>query len=164
MEYYVGQERRRLVVEWNGSDVDLVKTTLIRHNSRSMQYKIQLYLPRMPNNHALCMKRRLRRSWEASCGLGASSARKIGSVIRKLHVGNGLHVHDDILVPLLEELALDDVAIDIDLIGYHQSGPVGRRRVCFLFGFYPDNIAHYLNNAVFGRDSINYGRNGDLSI
>lgn len=42
MEYYVGQERRRLVVEWNGSDVDLVKTTLIRHNSRSMQYKIQL--------------------------------------------------------------------------------------------------------------------------
>ena len=164
MEYYIAMNGRRLVVEWNGSDVDLVKTTLIRHNSRSMQYKIQLYLPRMPNNHALCMKRRLRRSWEASCGLGAPSARKISSVIRKLHIGNGLHIHDDVLVPLLEELSLDDIAVDIDLIGYYQSGTVGRRRTCFLFGFYPDNIAHYLNNAVFGRESINYGRNGDLSI
>jgi len=57
MEYFVGLERRRIIVEWNGSEVGLVRTTLARHISRSVQYKVQLYLPRMPNNHVFCMKR-----------------------------------------------------------------------------------------------------------
>ena len=92
MEYFVGLERRRIIVEWNGSDVGLVQTTLARHVSRSVQYKVQLYLPRMPNTHAFCMKRRLRRVWESSCGVGAACARKIGSVVRKLQIENGLHV------------------------------------------------------------------------
>lgn len=164
MEYYVGLDRRRLVVEWNGSEVDLIKTTLVRYVSRSVQYKVQIYLPRMPNNHAFCMKRRLRRVWEMGCGSGAAAARKIGLMVRRLQIQNGLHISDDVLVPVLEELSLDDVAVDLDMIGYYQSGSNGGRRVIFLFGFYPDNLAHYLNHVNFGRDSINYGRNGDLSI
>ena len=160
----MGLERRRLAVEWNGSIVDLVKVTLVRYLSRSLQIKVHLYLPRMPVSHAVCMRRRMRRAWEAACGTGAASARKIQSMIRNLRLSNGLHVNDNLLVPILEDLTLDDVAADTDLIGYYQSGSVARRRVVFLFGFFPDNVTHYLNTVVVGRDSINYGRNGDLSI
>ena len=164
MEYYLGLERRRLVVEWNGSEGELIKTTLIRYVSRSITYKVQICLPRMPMNHSICMRRRLRRAWVTACGEGTAAARKISAVTRRLRLSNGLHVSDDILVPFLEGLNLDDVAADIDLVGYHQSGTCNRRNLHFIFGFYPDNLAHYLNMTVIGRDSINYGRNGDLSL
>ena len=164
MEYYLGLERRRLVVEWNGSEGGLVRTTLIRYVSRSITYKVQICLPRMPVNHSICMRRRLRRAWVSACGEGAAAARKISAVVRRLRLSNGLKVSDDVLVQLLEDLGLDNVAADIDLVGYHQSGSFNRRSLLFVFGFYPDDSAHYLNMTVIGRDSINYGRNGDLSL
>ena len=154
---------RRLEVIWNGTD-NLVRLTFGRYNSRAVQYKAYLYIPKMPTNHSICMRRRMIRSWTRACGVGAQAARNLVRMIQDLHLSNGLHISDEVLVPVLEKLGLDDVGADLDLIGYYQSGTRGRRRLILLFGFNPDDLNHYLAHSVVRHDILNYGRNGDMNL
>ena len=163
MEYHVSMNSRRLEVIWNGTD-DLNRLTFSRYNSRAIQFKAYLYVPRMPTNHSICMRRRMVRSWIRACGSGAQAARHLVNMVHDLHLSNGLHVSDDILVPVLERLGLDDVGADLDLIGYYQSGARGRRRLILLFAFNPDNLTHYLTHSIVRHDILNYGRNGDMNL
>ena len=162
MEYYVGLEGRKLEVEWNGADLN--RLTFIRYSSRAIHYKCYLYLPRMPTNHTICMKKRLERAWKSRVGSDANSKRRIITALNQLKLKNGLHIQDDILLPLLEKLNLNDVAPDLNIIGFYQSGCKRQRKLLFVFGFYPDNESHYLEKAVIRGDLVNYGRNGDLSL
>ena len=164
MEYYVGMEGRKLEVEWNGTSSDLFRLTFQRYSSRLLHYKCYLYLPKMPTNHVICMKRRIARVWSSKVGSDSNSARRIVSVLNQLKLRNGLYIQDDVLLPVLEGLSLDDVAPDLDLIGFYQSGNPRQRKLLFVFGFSPDDEADYLEKAVTRGGQMNYGRNGDISI
>lgn len=162
MEYYVGLEGRKLEVEWNGANLN--RLTFIRYSSRAIHYKCYLYLPKMPNNHTICMKKRLERAWRSRVGSDANSQRRITSALNQLKLKNGLHIQDAILLPLLEKLNLINVASDLDIIGFYQSSSARQRKLLFVFGFHPDNESDYLEKAVIRGDLVNYGRNGDLSL
>ena len=162
MEYHIDIAERRIEVEWEGFSLN--RTTFVRYNSRSMQYKAYLYLPRSPMSHIVCMRRRIYRFWERVMGTGVLSARKIQSAIRQLGLKNGLYVDDAKLVPLMEQLGMDDISADLDLIGYYQAGSRRQQKTIFLFGFNPDDLSHYLENVVVRGTMLNYGRNGDLSL
>lgn len=164
MEYYVGLEGRKLEVEWNGTSCDLNRLTFQRYSSRSLHYKCYLYLPKMPTNHSICLRRRINRAWASRVGTDANSARRILSCLNLLKLKNGLYIQDDVLLPLLEKLSMDDVAADLDLIGFYQSGNPRKRKLLFVFGFHPDDGADYLEKAVTRGGLMNYGRNGDLSL
>ena len=164
MEYFVGLENRKLEVEWNGTSADLCRHTFKRYSSRILSYKCYLYLPKMPTNHIICLRRRVERPWAEHVGSDANSARKIISVLNQLKLKNGLYIQDDVLVPILEKLSLDDVAADLDLIGFYQSGTVRRRKLLFVFGFSPDDPADFLEKSVTRGNLLNYGKNGDLSL
>ena len=164
MEYYVGLEGRRLDVEWNGTNDGLYRITFARYSSRALSYKCYLYLPKMPTNHSICLRRRIVKSWSDHVGSTQNSARRIISLLDRLNYRNGLHVQDDILLPLVEGLTLDDVAVDLDIIGFYQSGTRRQRKIVFIFGFSPDNISHYLEQSVTRGGLMCYGRNGDLSL
>ena len=157
-------EGRKLEVEWNGTSSDLFRLTFQRYSSRLLHYKCYLYLPKMPTNHVICMKRRIARAWSSKVGSDSNSARRIVSVLNQLKLRNGLYIQDDVLLPVLEGLSLDDVAPDLDLIGFYQSGNPRQRKLLFVFGFSPDDEADYLEKAVTRGGQMNYGRNGDISI
>ena len=163
MEYHVALHERRLEVQWNGFN-ELCRITFARYTSRAIQYKAYLYIPKMPSNHMVCMRRRIIRSWKDKCGTGVVSARRVQAAVRAMGLKNGLHISDDVLVPLLEKLTLDDVGIDLDMIGLYQSGTSNQRKVIFLFGFCPDDLSHFLTHSRFRNDLLNYGRCGDVEL
>lgn len=164
MEYFIGLSGRRLSVEWNGTEFGMHRGTVFHRNSRPLHVKMYLYLPKMPVSHTLCLNRRLKKKIEECVGQGPTAMRSLNTRIRSVGLTNGLHVRDDSLVPLLEQLGFDDVVDDLDLIGYYQSRVRNQLKSVFLFGFSPDNLSHYLDNSVIRGGLLNYGRNGDLSL
>ena len=164
MEYYVGLENRKLEVEWNGTAADLCRYTFKRYSSRIVHFKCYLYLPKMPVSHTICLKRRVEKAWDMNVGSDANSARRIVSILNQLKLRNGLYIQDDVLLPVLEKLSLDNVAADLDLIGFYQSGNARCRKLLFVFGFDPDDPADFLEKSVNRGSQLNYGRNGDLSL
>ena len=164
MEYYIEMTDRRLVVDWNGTDFDLQRSVVFHKNSRPIHVKMYLYLPKMPVNHTLCMVRRLKRKINVCVGSGGNAMRNLRARIRNIGLTDGLHIRDDALLPLLEQLGFDDVASDLDLIGYYQKRVRGQLKSVFVFGFSPDDLEHYLNNSMVRGEMMNYGRNGDTSL
>ena len=164
MEYFVGMVGRRLVVDWNGTDFDMQRSIVYHRNSRPLHVKMYLYLPKMPVNHVLCLVRRLKRKIGSCIGLEATAMRNLGARIRNVGLTDGLHVRDDALLPLMEQLGLDDVASDLDLVGYYQKRVRGQLKSVFVFGFSPDDLDHYLKNSMVRGELMNYGRNGDISL
>ena len=164
MEYYVEMSGRRLIVDWNGTEFGLNRGNIFHRNSRPLHVKMYLYLPKMPVNHTLCLNRRLKKKIEGCIGVGSAVMRNLNARIRAVGLTDGLHIRDDALVPLLEQLGLDDVAPDLDLIGYYQRRVRSQLKSVFIFGFSPDNLDHYLANSMVRGGLLNYGPNGDLSL
>ena len=164
MEYYVEMSGRRLVVDWNGTEFGLHRGIVYHRNSRPLHVKMYLYLPKMPVNHTVCLNRRLKRKINDCIGQGAGAMRSLNSRIRAVGLTDGLHIRDEALVPLVEQLGLDDVAVDLDIIGYYQRRVRGQLKSVFIFGFSPDNLVHYLENSMVRGELLNYGPNGDLSL
>ena len=164
MEYYIEMAGRRLVVDWNGTDFDMQRNVVFHRNSRPIHVKMYLYLPKMPVSHALCLNRRLKRRITTCIGLGNTAMRSFNTRVRNVGLVDGLHVRDDALLPLLEQLGFDDVATDLDLIGYYQKRVRGQLKSVFVFGFSPDDLDHYLKNSMVRGEMMNYGRNGDTSL
>lgn len=164
MEYYVALDGRRLVVDWNGTDFGMHRNTVYQRNSRPLHTKMYLYLPKIPVSHTVCLVRRLRRKILECVGQGSTSMRSLNTRIRNVGLSDGLHIRDDALLPLLEQLGFDDVATDLDLIGYYQRRIRGQLKSIFIFGFSPDNLEHFLGHSMVRGELMNYGRNGDLSL
>ena len=118
----------------------------------------------MPVSHVLCLVRRLKRKILECIGQGSNAMRSLSARVRNVGLSDGLHVRDDALLPLLEQLGLDDVATDLDLIGYYQKRVRGQLKSVFVFGFSPDDLDHYLKNSMVRGEMMNYGRNGDVSL
>ena len=166
MEYHVGISRRRLFVEWSGSEA-MYQHNIRRYTSRLLKISVQLFLPGMPISHRVTLCRRLRRVWDGLFPSVAAMNRKLLSVITALSIPVGVTVHDDLLVPFLEQIGLDNVCADLDLLGlYYRPSPAVSRvhRVSLVFGFSPDNVDHFLTNRRVSHDSICYGPNGDDSL
>lgn len=164
MEYYVGLSGRRLVVEWNGTEFDLRRGNVFQHNSRPLHVKMFLYSPKMPISHTLCLHRRLKKKINDCIGSGRLAMRNLRNRIRLVGLTDGLHVRDDALVPLLEQLGLGDVVPDLDLIGYYQRHVRNQLKSVFVFGFDPDRLDHYFAHSMIRGELLNYGRNGDSSL
>lgn len=163
MEYTVGLNiSRQLEVKWNGSAENLKRATFARYGSRSIKYKNYLYMPKMPINHTVCMKRRIEKAWQDAIGDKVSASRSILSVINGMKLKNGLYTAKDVLLPIMEAFGLN--AADIEPIGYYQTGSKDRRKLIFLFGFNPEDWEHYLKHVVSRGESIIYGRNGDALL
>ena len=166
MEYHVGISRRRLFVEWSGSEV-MNRHNIRRYSSRLLKVSVQLFLPDMPMNHRVTLCRRLRRVWDRLFPSTAVMNRQLMSAVSALSMPVGVTVSDDLLVPFLEQIGMDDVCTDLDLLGlYYRPSPVVSRvhRLCLVFGFSPDNIAHFLDSRRISHGSICYGPNGDESL
>ena len=155
---------RRLIVDWNGTEFTLNRSVIYHQNSRPLHIKMYLYLPKMPVSHTLCLSRRLKRKIMDCVGSGGGAMRSLNSRIRSVGLTDGLHIRDDALVPLLEQLGLDDVAADLDLVGYYQRRVRTQLKSVFVFGFSPDNLDHYLSSSMVRGELLNYGPNGDLSL
>ena len=164
MEYYVAMNGRRLVVEWNGTDFGMHRSIVYHQNSRPIHVKMYLYLPKMPVSHVVCLVRRLKRKVLGCIGQGSTAMRSLNTRIRNVGLGDGLHIRDDALLPLMEQLGLDDIVADLDLVGYYQRRVRSQLKSVFIFGFNPDNLEHYLNHSMVRGEMLNYGRNGDLSL
>ena len=155
---------RRLVVDWNGTEFGLNRGIIFHRNSRPLHIKMYLYLPKMPVSHTLCPNRRLKRKINDCIGSGNGAMRSLNSRIRSVGLTDGLHIRDDALIPLMEQLGLDDVAVDLDMVGYYQRQVRGQLKCVFIFGFCPDNLNHYLEQSMIRGELLNYGPNGDLSL
>ena len=166
MEYYVGVERRRLVVEWSGSEV-MNQHYIRRFSSRLLKISVLLYLPVIPINHRITMCRRMRRVWDRLFPSVARMNRLMVSVVMDLSIPAGITVADDLLLSFLERTGLDDVCRDVDLLGiYYQPSQLASRvnRMSLVFGFSPDDLDHYLTNRRVSHEFICYGPNGDDTI
>ena len=164
MEYFLAMQGRRLVVEWNGTDFGMHRSNVFHRNSRPLHVKMYLYLPKMPISHTLCLVRRLKRKINACVGQGNTAMRSLNTRIRNVGLTDGLHVRDEALLPLMEQLGLDDIVTDVDLIGYYQRRVRSQLKSVFVFGFNPDDLEHYLAHSMIRGGLLNYGRNGDLSL
>ena len=166
MEYHVGVSHRRLYVEWSGSEI-MNRHNIRRFTSRLLKVSVQLFLPEMPMSHRVTLCRRLRRVWDRLFPSVAAMNRRLLSVVNNLSMPVGIIVDDDLLVPFLEQIGMDDVCTDLDLLGlYYRPSPVVSRvnRLCLVFGFSPDDVAHFLDSRRVSHGSICYGPNGNESL
>ena len=166
MEYYVGISHRRLYVEWSGAE-KMNQHSIRRYSSRMLKLSIQLFLPDMPISHRVTMCRRLRRVWDQLFPSTAVMNRQLMSAVTALSVPVGVTVDDGLLVPFLEQIGMDNVCADLDLLGvYYRPSPAVSRvhRLSLIFGFSPDDVAHYLDSRRVSHGSICYGPNGDNSL
>ena len=154
---------RRLSVTWNGSD-SMEQNTIRRFTSRSLNFKILLFLPSMPISHRVILCRRLLRTWDNLFGTNSNAARRILDLPILQGIRNGVNLSDTLLLPILEQLGLDDVCRDIDLICVHRRQRLHGPTLTFVFCFSPDSLDHFLTHHRRHIDTICYGPNGDNSL
>ena len=161
MEFGINNKKKTIDVVWNGPDEQLCKKLVISSLSQTRSLKIYLFCPKMPTNHTLCLVNRLRRVWNETVG---RSSMKAYESLERVNMGNQLLTEDDKLIQILEFLALDDVAPDIDLLAVKKWESEHRENTIWAFCFAPDDTDHFLNNVRINNDILCYGRNGDDSL
>ena len=163
MEYNVRISDRRLVVDWSCSEFMRYRT-VHRYQCRALDYKIMLFMPvMMPLHHAVLL-RRFRRFLN-DVGMNSIFARRLLEFCTNRRLLSGIYISDELLLPLMECTAIDDVCADIDLIGFHLSRPrEGTKRINLLFAFCPDSFEHFLANRIEHNGVLCYGRNGNSDL
>ena len=118
----------------------------------------------MPTNHVSCLVNRFKKAWFTNVGMGKIGVSKALEAVKSTEKTDGIISEDIELIPILENLGLDDVATDIDLIAIKLK--TGKRGLFSTWGFafVPDLTDHFLKNVKISGDTICYGRNGDLSL
>ena len=164
MEFGVRETKTNLDIEWNGPTDNLCRKLVLSSVSQRNHLKIYLFYPIMPANHVLCLMNRLRQNWFNLVGRSTSGANKAHNAIANHAKDKSLIIEDDILIKILEEIHLDDVASDIDLVAIKNWKTSRRSFSLWAFCFAPDDLDHFLKNAKVNGDVICYGKNGDNDL
>ena len=113
----------------------LNRTTFYKSRSKKLQCRGYLYLPRMPENHAICMQKRMKSAWSNKCGTGRTCTSRIKTAIRDLDLKCGLHTDPGKLCHFGTILNLSTVATDISMIGLYVAGTNSHQKLILLFAF-----------------------------
>ena len=140
------------------------RTTFYKTRSKTLQCRAYLYLPKIPENHAICMQRRMKSAWAKKCGTGRVCTNRIKSAIKEQNLTNGLHICKPRLEHFKTILNLSMVTSDISLIGLYKAGSKSNQKLILLFAFEPEDIDHYRNNSTIQNSILYYDRNCDITL
>ena len=118
----------------------------------------------MPENHAICMQRRMKSAWSKKCGTGRTCTTRIKSAIRDLDLKGGLHTNPDKLRQFGTIMNLSTVATDISFIGVYVAGTRSHQKLVMLFAFDPENINQYNANSFTKDSMLCYNQNGNNTL
>ena len=169
MEFGISEAKFNLNITWNGPTEILCRKLVTSYTLKSTadtthHLKLLMFYPRMPTNHVTCILERFRRSWFNKVGIAARGARKAMTALSTISEQDFCVSDDKILIKVMEEIGLDDVATDIDLIAIKKFTIGGKSTSIWAFGFSPDDLGHFLENVRVNGDMMCYGRNGDPDL
>ena len=164
MEYSYIETDSSVDVIWNGPSEEMCKKLVITGRTEEHHMKIFLFYPKMPTNHVSCLIKRFQLAWKTNVGIGKKGTIKAFEALKSVEKSDGIIFDNNDLIPILEYLELDDVAVDLDLIAIKLKQRQQGITSIWGFAFVPDLTDHFLKNVKINGDTICYGRNGDLSL